>query len=204
MKILHIIPAAFEYFNDIKDRAMALVDQERRAGLDSSAFTLQYGTVGKSDHRQARQVAPTLSFTGLFGKNQVLEEMKEADLIHLHTPFLGMAKDILKWKKENSAQPLMVSYWRKTKTNDLFSFFLKIYNHIYLPKIFLCADAVINHAQNGLPNFVLENRSSKTQRIFDLSGTKRNIHLTGTENGIEYMDKTGAEACLSIYRHFLK
>lgn len=142
MKVIHIIPGAFDYFNDIRSEAMELVDSQRELGIDAEAFVLQYSSVGNKQKKDVKHKTPNLEFVEMLNSTLFIESLSNYDVIHLHCPFLGLANKIIAHKKLNLEQPLVITYYRKVLTIDMFSFFIMCYNKYYLPKIFKLADAI--------------------------------------------------------------
>jgi hypothetical protein len=176
MKVIHLIPSAFHYFDDIRDRAMALVNAERKLGIVAEAYTLQYGATTKRDEISVSQKMPGLNFHGMFGNDDIIKDLDNYDIVHLHCPFFGLAKDLLAWKKNNPDKILAVSNWRKVIVIDLFSIFIALYNRYFLPKITRLAD-----------------------------GNTADIHLTLPANELKLNNlDTEAEACLSFYSILLQ
>ncbi len=144
MRVLHIIPAAFEYFDDIRSESFRLVDGLYKMGVETEAFTLQYGGPTKKLKAEIKEnsssVHTHISSTGAAG---LVESFDEFDIIHLHCPFLGAARHILDWKKLHAQTPLIVTYHRDVEWVDTFSLLIKLYNHYYLPRIFRAADVLI-------------------------------------------------------------
>jgi hypothetical protein len=70
----------------------------------------------------------------------VVSSFSRFDAVHLHCPFLGAAGRIVAWKLSHAGTPLVVTCYRKVILNDLFSLFIDLYNHFYLPRIFTLAD----------------------------------------------------------------
>ena len=52
MRVIHIIPAVYNYFDDIKDFAFGVLEHQLKLGVDADAITLQYGKgdVKKQDY----------------------------------------------------------------------------------------------------------------------------------------------------------
>lgn len=144
MKVIHIIPAAFQYFDDIKSEAFGLIENLNSLGVDAEAFTLQYGTVTKSEEAAVgKATAPAYKLIETNSFDDVLGSLEDFDIIHLHCPFLGAAGKIIKWKKAHPAKPFVVSYYYDFKIVDFFSVFIQFYNQYYLPKLFDIADMIV-------------------------------------------------------------
>ncbi|TSC84751.1 MAG: Uncharacterized protein G01um101413_135 [Parcubacteria group bacterium Gr01-1014_13] len=143
MRVIHVIPSAFEYFDDIRSRAFKLLDGLHKLGVETEAFTLQYGTPNKAEKSSIKQASPSIhNFIGSFDINSAIENFSDFDIVHLHCPFFGAAGKILRWKKLHPDTPLVLTYYRDVRIVDLMSFFIKLYNGYYLPKFFKLADAV--------------------------------------------------------------
>lgn len=141
---MHIIPSAFNYFDDIKVKAFDVVDGLSKIGVEVEAFTLQYGGVTKSVKEGVRQSSPRVHvYTGSTNADGLTSSLEGFDIVHLHCPFLGAASHVVQWKKTHQNIPLVITYYRDVRFVDLFSLFIKIYNAIYLPKLFKLADMVV-------------------------------------------------------------
>ena len=144
MRVIHIIPSAFEYFNDIRAQAFTLVDGLCTLGVETEAFTLQYGSTTRSAKEAVRSNAPSVhTYQGSADMRGVIQALEDFDLVHLHCPFLGAGRQLLAWKKNNPTVPLVVTYYRDVAFSDVFSLFIKLYNAYFLPKMFSIADALI-------------------------------------------------------------
>lgn len=148
MKVLHIIPAAFHYFDDIRDAAFAAVDKLGALGVEAEVFTLQYGgNPGSPKSRSAvKAVAPGQEYKETVGLKSMAESFSQFDIIHLHAPFLGAAGAIRKFKERNPAAPFVITYYHPFEAADLFGYYIKWYNHYHLRKLFALADWVFKPA----------------------------------------------------------
>lgn len=143
MRVAHLIPASFNYFDDIKQEAFALVEAENDIGIAVEVFTLQYGTPGRPRERAAvESVAPSRRFGGMAPWPHVLGELEQFDVVHIHCPFFGALKKIIAWKRAHPKIPLVVTIYRSVIITDLFSRVVQWYNRLYLPGIVACADVV--------------------------------------------------------------
>lgn len=143
LKVLHIIPAAFEYFDDIKGYAFGLVgEMNKYGGIFADVFTLQYGPPTRSEKEGVGEVAPEQEYAGSAPINEIIDDFSLYDIIHLHAPFLGAARRILRWKEDSPEIPLIITLYRDVPNVDLIAWGIKWYNNYYLPKLFKQADLV--------------------------------------------------------------
>ncbi len=142
MKVLHIIPSAFNYFDDIRSDAFKIVEAEGQYGVEADAITLEYGALTKSEKTEIKISAPDKKYIGQETIEKNSELWSEFDIVNLHCPFLGGAKKILDWADKNSDKSLVLTYHHDFETTDFFSWFIKIYNYYYLPRIFKKAKLV--------------------------------------------------------------
>ncbi|MBI5729461.1 MAG: glycosyltransferase [Candidatus Magasanikbacteria bacterium] len=142
MKVLHIIPSAFDYFGDIRAAAFSLVGKLPGLGVEADAFTLQYGSASREEQGEVAATAPSQRFVGLTSVAELIVALGEYDLIHVHCPFFGVAGKIIAWKREHPNIPLVATFHRRVATPDFFSLGIVWYNRYYLPKLFAVADAV--------------------------------------------------------------
>ena len=154
MRVIHIIPSAFEYFNDIRSEVFKLIEGLYTMGIETEAFTLQYGGPTKTIKDQIKADSPSVhNYINSTSANGLVESLAEFDIVHLHCPFLGAARQILNWKKSHPKIPLVITYYRDVVWTDLFSLFIKLYNHYYLPKLFKVADIVVCQNLGELASF---------------------------------------------------
>lgn len=204
MNVLHIIPSVRDYFKDIRTTAMHIVERERIYGINSEAYTLQYGTVGRKEQDEVSKEAPGMRFAGLFSGSYVIGELESADVIHLHAPFLGLAGDLIAWKKK-SIKPLLISFYRDVPIIDVFSFLLYFYNRIYLARLLKLCDRVVVQSKDVyrknasfFPLIVAKKTLILNEEIEELKA--HNIHLTLGANKLKLTDEdVEAAAYISIY-----
>lgn len=166
MKVVHLVPAAWDYFDDIRDAVFGLIGKEIKLGLASEAITLQYN---QTTPRQAKEISsrlPGLSYRGGMSGKGLAVALDEFDLVHLHCPFLGAAKDIIAWKKSRPDKPLLVSVHRPVRIVDFFSLIIAAYNTFYQPKIFSLAARRLTFPANEVKLSQTEDLASVYQRIY--------------------------------------
>lgn len=144
MKIAHLIPTSFEYFEDIREEAFALVEAQNNLGLEVEAFTLQYGKTKPtlSEVEKIEKKFVSRQFAGNLNISEVIKILLNFDVVHIHVPFFGGLKKIINWKRSLPSSILVVTYYRKSTISDLFSYVVKWYNNLMLPKLFQAADLV--------------------------------------------------------------
>ena len=143
MKVLHIIPAAFDYFDDIKLSAFSLLENQTKLGISAEALTLQYSRgVSKTSREEVVKVAPTARYQGTTPITEAVASFADFDILHAHCPFLGAGGRILQWKKEHPHQPLAITFYRRVNISDLFSLGIWWYNWYYLPRMCAGGEAV--------------------------------------------------------------
>lgn len=164
MRVIHVIPAAFEYFDDIKMRAFKLLEELHKLGVENEAFTLQYGPPNKADKLSVKKSAPSVhSYLGHVDMNSAIAVFADFDIVHLHCPFFGSAGKILRWKKSNPDIPLVVTFYHPVRVTDLMSLFMRFYTVYYLPKIFQSADTVNQFSEEES----LESIAAETLQVYN-------------------------------------
>lgn len=136
MKVLHLIPAAFNYFDDIRADAFALVEQLMRLGVIIEALTVQFEAPSKTEHEEVSIVAPSRHYKGLSSIRDVETRIPEFHLIHVHAPLFGAAGRVFHWVRRWPQVPLIVTAHRRVRTPDFFSLLIWGYNWYYLPRLF--------------------------------------------------------------------
>lgn len=143
IKVLHIVPSAFDYFEKIRKEAFLLVDSLDELGFDNYVFTLQYEAVNKRlEKKVQRETKGKMGFEKIYNIAEIKDKMDEADIIHLHVPFLGMGKKILEYKKKNPQKKFIVTLHPGLPYVDFFTIIIWLYNSWYLGKMFAIADFV--------------------------------------------------------------
>lgn len=143
MRVVHIIPAAFNYFNDIRDVAMAMVEAEGKMGLEVEVYMVQYGSVTERFSSEVKRVAPTRVFQGMVSGTSLVDALSSFDVVHVHCPMLGLMKKLVSFKQANPSVPLVVTYHRSVTHPDLFSLYVSWYTNWYLPRLLRVADALV-------------------------------------------------------------
>lgn len=169
MRVLHLIPAAWEYFDAIRDQAFELVEEETKLGIEAEAFTLQYGRVTDRFSSEVMSKSPSRSFQGMNNLDEVMASFEQFDIIHLHCPMLGALGRVLKWKKRFSDKPLLITYYGSFPITDLFGVFISWYNGWYLPKLFKQADRVVTQKRESI--------LAKANNVFDLTDPRNEVQL---------------------------
>ncbi|HLD60929.1 MAG TPA: hypothetical protein VJA27_02235 [Patescibacteria group bacterium] len=147
MRVIHIIPSAFNYFDAIRAEAFQLVENLDAIGVENDVFTLQYGAQSKTKQEQTEievQVSSGSSrtYSGQVSFGEVVGTLASYDVVHAHAPLFGGAGKIIEWKKANPGVPFLVSYYQPVGASDLFGFLVRWYTIYYLPRLFKAADIV--------------------------------------------------------------
>lgn len=181
MKVLHIIPSAFEYFDDIRVEAFKILDEENNLGVEADAITLEYGAVTKKEQFEVKTIAPTKKYLGQEPISKNIEKWEHYDIINLHCPFLGEAGKILDWARSTPHKFLVITYHHDFQTPDFFGFLIKLYNYYYLPKLFKAANAVAFFAdrydQSKTGVKMLKNEQKAI--VFGMPQDSQDIHSVG-------------------------
>jgi hypothetical protein len=152
MRVLHIVPSAFNYFDDIRTLVFAVVDElDQVQGIDQNIFTLEYGPPSKQHKEVLHQVTPGRSYQGARSIEALCTSFVEYDIVHIHSPFLGAAKKLVAARKQHP--PLILSYYRDVELVDLLSYFIRWYNRVYIPQLAAISSAVTScspHLFSGL------------------------------------------------------
>ena len=144
MRVTHIVPAAFNYFEDIRSAAFQLAGGLQNIGIETDLFTLQYESVNKRMKTEAQEASKnTHAYIGSMNGRDLITDLNSSDLVHIHCPFLGAARLILQWQQHNPQVPFLVSYYRDVVVSDVFAGYIWLYNRVYMPKIFRAASSVM-------------------------------------------------------------
>ncbi len=206
MKIIHIVPAAFNYFDDIKHSAFGIIEKLADYGIESKIITLQYGVATKQEKGEISGPsgpAPSYKYHGLQSLSQAFQTLSEYDIIHLHCPFLGAAGKIISWQKKFPNLPVIITYYREVKLEDFLSVFISLYNTYYLPKIFSQAKVITCFSEQkfkfrsinrqkvvGLSveqpqKFMNEQGELLTENVYEVKLKKEKTHLISVDRLVE-------------------
>ncbi len=211
MRVMHIIPSAFEYFKDIKQEAFALAEEiekleEVEEPVKSEAVTLQYSAPTRAEKFEVASIAPEKKYQGERPVAEIINQFAEYDVVHLHAPFMGNGGMLKKWKEQNPVHPFVITYYRDVLLPDFFAYIFKWYNAYYLPKLFHLADAVTCFSlvdfNKSLGAKYLRDED-KLFPLWDIAG-ESNIHLTEGENKVKLeRRKVAAFMLYQIYNSLL-
>lgn len=148
MRILKIIPAAFDYFDDIRAAAFALTEGLNQVGVEVEALTIQYETPSRRTKETITVAAPSRHYRGTVPLAQVEQNLAQFDVLHVHAPLFGAAGKVLQWKRAFPRLPLVVTVHRRVRTPDFFSLAVMGYNLWYLPKLLTAASLIATPALN--------------------------------------------------------
>lgn len=209
MKVVHIIPTAFNYFDNIKFGAFELVEQEQKLGAEAKVLTLQYETVSEKEKKILSGPfgpSPSCDYQGTMGAKQAFSSLNEYDLIHLHCPFLGAAGKILQWRRLNPRKPFVVSFYEDVIWTDFTSLFVILYNRYYLPKIISSADFVLCLDEENAKK-VWKKYTKGRRNIALVNIGKDEKHLTNNSVAVKLNNKTvrmSVEKIMSVYDFLLE
>ncbi|MFA6547703.1 MAG: hypothetical protein WCT11_02015 [Candidatus Magasanikbacteria bacterium] len=142
MKVLHVIPSAFDYFEDIHSEAFKILEAEGDFGVEADAITIEYGGVTKKDIFEVKKIAPSKKYSGQESFEENISTWDYYDIINLHCPFFGEVGRILQWLKNHPEKFLIITYHHDFYSPDFFGYLIKLYNYYYLPKLFNVAQFV--------------------------------------------------------------
>lgn len=143
MRVLHIIPSTFHYFDDIRSAAFSVVSNLETLGVEVGVFTLQYGGEGGALSAQGavETAAPGRRYGGTLSMDDALATFSEYDVVHVHAPFLGAAGKIIA-AQQASGVPLVLTIYRPVLTPDFLSLAIKLYSWYFLPKLCTVAEVI--------------------------------------------------------------
>lgn len=200
MRVIHIIPSAFDYFDDIRSAAFATVDELSKIGVDGEAITLQYNAPKREERREIKEVAPSRQYVGTVDFDALFRDAKLFDAVHLHCPLLGAADKILFFKRQEPKMPLVVTYYRDALFSDLISLYIRWYNSHYLPLLFSAADAVVCFSAESFRKSRGSGFLKEPEKLFDL-----NFALDETEEKrVKLINKEGvARGLAALYNSLI-
>ncbi|MBI2444128.1 MAG: glycosyltransferase [Candidatus Magasanikbacteria bacterium] len=172
MKVLHLIPAAFDYFADIEAGAFRLVEELSKLGVGAEAFTVQFAKPPREVTREkAPPGLPPPHYRGAVTVSEVETRLAEFDLLHVHTPLFGAAGRVLRWQQQHPQLPLVVTWHRALPTPDAFALLIKIYNLYYLPKLFAAAAVIACPSRQVFGNYFWQRAGRYQNKIQEINET---------------------------------
>lgn len=143
MRVIHLIPSVFDYFDDIRTAAFDLLEKLTPFGVESEAFTFQFSTgVTKKIRESVGTVAPSHTLQGVIARESFTDRLNDFDIVHVHTPIYAGMNDFLIWRKAHPFKPLIVTYYRPVRIVDAFSALMWVYNLYYRHRLWESADLV--------------------------------------------------------------
>ncbi len=146
MQVLTIIPAVFDYFDSIRESAFRSAEIAQSQGITVEPFTLQLGKPSRATQRSVAEAAVTgkgFSLSETISLRSLEDALQEAQIVHLHAPFLGFGAEILAFKKKFPGRKLVITWYGSLPYRNLFNLFIMGYNGYYLPRLLKLADAVV-------------------------------------------------------------
>jgi len=173
MKVLHIIPATMNYFDDIKMASFDIVQKLHEYGVDGDVITLQYDQpkqevieeISGNKEKKIKGIAKSFSYKSSIYLHEALDLMNNYDLVHFHIPFMGAGKIILQKLNQKKSPPLVVSYYRSVKIVDALSIIISLYSQYYVNKLFKKAKAVILFPQTCGEDVITKTSENKLMDI---------------------------------------
>lgn len=196
MKVLHIIPAAFNYYDDIKAAAFGLAETELSMGIAVEAYTMQYQAPSRGDQTETEVVVlpgSSRKYDGTVSLNSIGKEINTFDVVHVHVPILGGLKTVLNWKRANPKLLLLVTVYRESKTPDFFSLILLIYNRIMLAKLFKQADFIGCESLSVIKAFYDRMAAPVAERVLEIDTSTNLFGKDISQETPQVVEMNGAE-----------
>lgn len=159
MTIAHIVCTFPPYNGGMGNVAFEMVRALQELGHDVRVYTPGYyapeeirpaneaaaphDDVTTAQIEQVTRLAPKLQYGNAAYLPDILEELHDVDIVHLHYPFFGTASLIRKWKKRYPKKKLVVSYHMDPRATGWKGLFFSLYSKYWMPKIMDVADAII-------------------------------------------------------------
>jgi glycosyltransferase involved in cell wall biosynthesis len=107
MKVLHLVPSAFEYYDDIRSRVSGWLNHMPEFGVEVEVVTIYYGTTAQGMKKQAAAESPKSKFIGRVEHNLLPQFYQQAHTFVLPSKNEGMSNAAL--EALASGLPLVVS-----------------------------------------------------------------------------------------------
>jgi len=146
MKVAFLTPVFWPYKGGIGSVAANEVRGLKAEGCFVDVFTPHYQTTWLKEEEwlgsKIFRLQTKWKIGNAAGLNIRPDDLENYDVVHLHYPFIGGVKSVLKWKKQ-SHKPLVVTYHMDLVANGWRGLLFKIYSWIVLPKLVAVADKII-------------------------------------------------------------
>lgn len=160
MRIAHIVCTYPPYYGGMGNTVFEMVRRLSERGHDVQVFTPAYyepselksvGAPVEPEHADdvreqiatVRRIAPEFQYGNAARLGQILDELDDFDVVHLHYPFFGTANLVRKWKKRHPHRPLVITYHMDTRAPDWRGVVFKLYAKFWMPRILASADMLI-------------------------------------------------------------
>lgn len=158
MVIAHIVCTFPPYNGGMGNVAFEMVKGLQALGHDVRVYTPGYypdNEIAASEENiphsdevfeqidQVHRIAPKLQYGNAAYLPDILEELRDVDIVHLHYPFYGTAHVIRKWKKRYPEKKLVISYHMDPRATGWKGLFFQLYSKYWMPRIIAMADVVV-------------------------------------------------------------
>jgi len=169
MRIAHIVCTYPPYYGGMGNAVFETVRELSTRGHDVQVFTPAYydsSEIKKADapseiiHTRdleqqietVRRIAPEFEYGNAARMGQILRELDDFDVVHLHYPFFGTANLVRRWKKRHPHRPLVITYHMDTRAPDWRSLVFKLYAKFWMPRVLRSADMLIASSFDFIEN----------------------------------------------------
>ncbi len=170
MKIAQVVCVYPPYKGGIGEVAYFYSKEILNNGYYVEIFTPKYNkdfkTLEQLDNIKINRLYPILKYGKAAVLFNLLNRLKNFDIIHLHYPFFGTAEFILLLRKISPNIKLVVTYHMDVVGQGILSKFFKFYNKQILPKLILNADKIIVSSFDYIENSVIQNLFFKNKHKF--------------------------------------
>jgi len=168
MKIGVVTPVFPPYLAGMGNVAYAEALGLQKKGYAVTVLTPDYGRqIGQeSDILNIIRIIPKFKFGNAAWINNLPLEFNNLDLVHLHYPFLGGIRAVLKFKKKYPKIPLVVTYHMDLIGIGWKRIFFKIYSFLTIEKIINMADKVVVSSLDYVESGLLKKQLLKQPKKF--------------------------------------
>ena len=168
MKIAHIVSTFYPHLGGMGEVCLLESENLKKQKIDVEVFTLFYNNTSYQDEVfsfKIHRLKPVFKFGDAGFLYGLKEKLKDFDIVHLHFPFYGAERDIIKAKKEFGFK-LVLTYHMDAQVKGFKKIMKNIFDFFYGKKLFDLADKVMYVDEERWHSFKFYNEIIKLKSVY--------------------------------------